>query len=70
MYKKIFLSLGLALGIVLISNQQKISATVVDSTTFEQYTPFHWEAISDVDKVLQHEKLKGLNKELILILKQ
>ena len=65
MYKKIFLSLGLALGIVLISNQQKISANVVDSITSEQYTPFHWEVISDVDKILQHEKMKELNKRAI-----
>ena len=65
MYKKIFLCLGLSLGIVLVSNQQNISAFAVDSTSFEQYTPFHWEAISDVDKTLQHEKVKDLNKKAI-----
>ena len=65
MYKKIFLCLGLSLGIVLVSNQQNISAFAVDSTSFEQYTSFHWEAISDVDKTLQHEKVKDLNKKAI-----
>ena len=65
MYKKIFLCLGLSLGVVLISNQQNISAFAVDSTSFEEYTPFHWKAISDVDKTLQHEKVKDLNKKAI-----
>ena len=65
MYKKIFLILGLSLGIVLISNQQILKAAIVDSTTTEQYTPFHWEAISDVDKILQHENMKGLNKRAV-----
>lgn len=65
MYKKIFLCLGLSLGTVLIPNQQNISAFAVDSTYFQQHTPFHWEVISDVDKTLQHEKLKDLNKKAI-----
>ena len=65
MYKEILLVLGLSLGIVLISNQQMLKAAIVDSATTEQYIPFHWEAISDVDKILQHENIKDLNKRAI-----
>jgi len=65
MYKKIFLSLGLILGVSLFSNQQMLKAAIVDSATAEQYTPFYWEVISDVDKVMQHEKMKDLNKRAI-----
>ena len=65
MYKKILLVLGLSLGISLFANQQMLKASMVDSTSFEQYTPFHWEVISDVDKVMQHEKVKDLNKRAI-----
>jgi|TARA_B100001964_G_scaffold102162_1_gene114256 tetratricopeptide (TPR) repeat protein len=65
MYKKIFLSLGLILGIALFANQKMLATTITDSTTTEQYTPFYWDVISDVDKVLQHEKMKDLNKRAI-----
>jgi len=65
MYKKIFLSLGLILGISLFANQKMLATTITDSTTTEQYTPFYWDVISDVDKVLQHEKMKDLNKRAI-----
>ena len=65
MYKKICLSLVCSLAISLLPNQQMLKATTVDSTVSEQYTPFHWEVISDVDKVMQHEKVKDLNKRAI-----
>jgi tetratricopeptide (TPR) repeat protein len=65
MYKKIFLSLGLTLMISLFANQKMLATTITDSTTTEQYTPFYWDVISDVDKVLQHEKMKDLNKRAI-----
>ena len=65
MYKKILLVVGLSLGISLFANQQMLKAAMVDSTSFEQYTPFYWEVISDVDKLLQHENMKDLNKRAI-----
>ncbi len=65
MDKKIFLSLGLILGISLFANQKMLATTITDSTTTEQYTPFYWDVISDVDKVLQYEKMKDLNKRAI-----
>ena len=65
MYKKICLSLVFSLAISLFPNQQMLKATIVDSTVSEKYTPFHWEVISDVDKIMQHEKVKDLNKRAI-----
>lgn len=65
MRKKICLTLVFSIAILLFSNQQIINATTIDSTSFKQYTPFHWEAISDVDKVMQYEKAKDLNKRAI-----
>ena len=65
MYKQIFLVLSLILGITVVSEQQRLIAATSDSSAIEKYTPFHWEAISDVDKVLQHENMKNLNKKAI-----
>ncbi len=64
-YKQIFLVIGIVFGLSFSTEQQSIKAATIDSTTTEQFTPFHWEAISDVDKVLQHEKVKDLNKRAI-----
>ena len=58
MYKKILLSFGLVLGILLISSQQQISARAIDSTTFKQYKPFHWEIISNMPSI---EDIKDLS---------
>ncbi|MBC8266541.1 MAG: hypothetical protein H8E84_06195 [Flavobacteriales bacterium] len=65
MYKKIFLVFSISLGLCFLSGQQNLNAASADSTTIEQFTPFYWEAISDVDKVLQHERMKDLNKRAI-----
>ena len=65
MYKKICLSLVFSLVISVFPNQKMLKAATVDSTISEQYTPFHWEVISDVDKVMQYEKVKDLNKRAI-----
>ena len=62
MCKKLFLVIGFIFGLSFLTERQVLNAAIIDSTTFEQYTPFHWEVISDVDKVLQHEKTKDLNK--------
>ena len=65
MYKKLFFVIGLILGLSFLNEGQNLNAAIIDSTTSQQYTPFHWNAISDVDKVLQHEKMKDLNKRAI-----
>ena len=65
MYKKICLSLLFSLAISVFPNQKMLKAATVDSTISEQYSPFHWEVISDVDKVMQYEKVKDLNKRAI-----
>ena len=65
MYKRICLSLVFSLVISVFPNQKMLKAATVDSTISEQYTPFHWEVISDVDKAMQYEKVKDLNKRAI-----
>ena len=53
MYKKIFLSLGLILGISLFANQKMLATTITDSGTCGQYTRDCWKVVSDVNKVRQ-----------------
>ena len=65
MYKQLFLVVGLVFGLSFLTERQNLNAAIIDSTISKQYTPFHWDAISDVDKVLQHEKTKDLNKRAI-----
>lgn len=64
MYKKLFI-IGLIFGLSLLTARQNVNAAIIDSTTYKHYTPFHWNAISDVDKVLKHEKTKNLNKRAL-----
>lgn len=61
---KVFLAIILLVSLKLFSPQHNLSAAIADSS-FAKYTPFHWEAISDVDKVLQHENAKNLNKKVL-----
>ena len=50
---------------ILFTGTFYINAISIDSTNIENLIPYSWSPISDVDKVLQHENMKNLNKKAI-----
>ena len=51
--------------ICLFTFVQNTKASVIDSSYFSHLKAFSWQAISDVDKVLQYEKTKSLSKRTL-----
>ncbi|MDA9325469.1 hypothetical protein N9Q36_01995 [Flavobacteriales bacterium] len=51
--------------ICLFTFVQNTNASIIDSSYFAHLKAYSWQPISDVDKVLQHEKTKGLTKRTL-----
>ena len=51
--------------ICLFTFVQNTNASIIDSSYFAHLKAYSWQPISDVDKVLQHEKAKGLTKRTL-----
>ena len=51
--------------ICLFAFVQNTNASISDSSYFSHLKAYSWQPISDVDKVLQHEKAKGLSKRTL-----
>ena len=51
--------------ICLFTFVQNTNASIIDSSYFAHLKAYSWQPISDVDKVLRHEKAKGLTKRTL-----
>ena len=52
-------------ALLLTTSINTASASTIDTSYTEGLTAFDWTPISDVDKVLQHEKIKDISKRSI-----